>query len=269
MSQGGRLEDAMNEEVKVVTKQRVAGRPKLLVPQIAGFIYCPGCHEPLAARAIAEVLEKLGMGDRAIGVFDIGCNSFLLGMLDIDAVLTPHGRPPDMATGVKRVYPDNIVFTVQGDGGLLSIGADPLLGALTRAEKITIIMLNNAVYGTTGGQMAPTSLEGQVTTTTPNGRDLARTGFPTHAAEMIATFRGVAYSARGAFNTPKNYMRTRKYITSAFQKQMDNVGLSFVEIICACPENWRLSPIDSLKWIEEKMIPEFPLGEFKNVDRIE
>lgn len=269
MSQGGRLEDAMNEEVRVVTKQRVAGRPKLLVPQIAGFIYCPGCHEPLAARAIAEVLEKLRMGDRAIGVFDIGCNSFLLGLLDIDGVLTPHGRPPDMATAIKRVHPDNIVFTMQGDGGLLSIGADPLLGALTRAEKITIIMLNNAVYGTTGGQMAPTSLEGQVTTTTPTGRDLARTGFPTHAAEMIATFRGVAYSARGAFNTPNNYMRTRKYITSAFQKQMDNVGLSFVEIICACPDNWRLSPIDSLKWIEEKMIPEFPLGEFKNVDRIE
>jgi 2-oxoglutarate ferredoxin oxidoreductase subunit beta len=265
----GRFEDAMSEEAKVVTKQRVAGRPKLLIRQTAGFVYCPGCHQPLAARAIAEVLEELGMGDRAIGVFDIGCNSFLLGLLDIDAVLTPHGRPPDMATGVKRVHPDNIVFTVQGDGGLLAIGADPLLGALTRAEKITIIMLNNAVYGTTGGQMAPTTLLGQVTTTTPRGRDMTRTGFPAHAAEMIATFRGVAYSARGAFDTPKNYMRTRKYIRSAFQKQMDKVGLSFVEILCACPANWRMSPIDSLKWMEEKMLPEFPLGEFKNVDKTE
>jgi len=259
----------MNEQDKVVTKQRVAGRPKLLVQQTTGFIYCPGCHEPITARAIAEVLEEMGMGDRTVGVFDIGCDSFLLGLLDIDAVLTPHGRPPDMATAVKRSCPDNMVFTVQGDGGLLSIGADPLLGALTRAEKITIIMLNNAVYGTTGGQMSPTSLVGQETTTTPQGRDMAQTGFPAHAAEMIATFRGVAYSARGAFNNPYNYERTREYIKTAFQKQMNKVGLSFVEILCACPANWRLSPADSLKWIEEKMIPEFPLGEFKNVAKIE
>ena len=259
----------MNEQAKAVTKQRVAGRPKLLVRQTAGFVYCPGCHEPLTARALAEVLEEMGMGDRTVGVFDIGCNSFLLGLLDIDAVLTPHGRPPDMATAIKRSCPDNVVFTVQGDGGLLSIGADPLLGALTRAEKITIIMLNNAVYGTTGGQMAPTSLVGQKTTTTPQGRDMTQTGFPAHAAEMIATFRGVAYSARGAFNNPYNYERTRGYIKTAFQKQLNKVGLSFVEIICACPANWRLSPADSLKWIEEKMIPEFPLGEFKNVAKIE
>ena len=259
----------MGKETKIVTRERVAGRQKLLVPQIAGFVYCPGCHEPLAARAIADVLEELGIGDRTLGVFGIGCSSFLLGILDIDVDLGPHGRPPDMATGLKRVYPDNIVFTVQGDGDLMSIGADPLLGALTRAEKITIIMLNNAVYGTTGGQMAPTSLAGQVTTTTPGGRDIAHFGFPAHAAEMIATFKGAAYSARGAFNTPYNYERTRGYIKTAFRKQMDSVGLSFVEILCACPANWRMSPIDSLKWIEEKMIPEFPLGEFKNVDRIE
>jgi 2-oxoglutarate ferredoxin oxidoreductase subunit beta len=259
----------MSEEVKVVTKRMVAGRPKLLVRQTAGFVYCPGCHQPLAARVIAEVLEEMGMGGRTIGVFDIGCGSFLLGLLDIDAILTPHGRPPDMATAVKRVYPDNIVFTVQGDGGLLSIGADPLLGALTRADKITIIMLNNAVYGTTGGQMAPTSLIGQKTTTTPEGRDRNQTGFPAHAAEMIATFKGVAYSARGAFITPANYQRTKRYIKTAFKKQMDKIGLSFVEILCACPANWHMSPTDSLKWIEEKMIPEFPLGELKNVDKIE
>ena len=258
----------MNEQAEVVTRQRVAGRPKLLVRKTTGFVYCPGCHEPIAARAIAEALEEMGMGDKTIGVFDIGCSSFLLGLLDIDAVLTPHGRPPDMATAVKRICPDNIVFTMQGDGGLLSIGADPLLGALTRAEKITIIMLNNAVYGTTGGQMAPTSLVGQKTTTTPQGRDTTQFGFPTHAAEMIATFRGVAYSARGALNNPYNYERTRKYIKTAFQKQVNSVGLSFVEIICACPANWHMSPEDSLKWIEEKMLPEFPLGEFKNVNEI-
>ena len=254
---------------QVVTRERVAGRPKLLVPQTAGFIYCPGCHEPLVARIIAEVLEEMGMGGKSIGIFDIGCNSFLTGMLDIDAVNGPHGRPPDMATAIKRIYPENIVFTVQGDGGLLSIGADPLLGALTRAEKITIIMLNNAVYGTTGGQMAPTSLVGQKTTTSPQGRDVTHFGYPTHAAEMIATFKGVAYSVRGAVNNPYNYERTRGYVKTAFQKQMNNVGLSFVEIISACPANWHMSPEDSLKWIDEKMIPEFPLGEFKNVDKIE
>ena len=254
---------------QAVTRERVAGRPKLLVPQTAGFIYCPGCHEPLTARIVAEVLEEMEMGDKAIGVFDIGCNSFLLGMLNIDTVLTPHGRPPDMATAIKRVHPDTLVFTVQGDGGLLSIGADPLLGALTRAEKITIIMQNNAVYGTTGGQMAPTSLVGQKTTTTPQGRDVTQFGFPTHAAEMIATFRGVAYSARGAVNNPYNYERCREYIKTAFQKLVNNGGLSFVEIIWACTTNWHMSPEDSLKWIEEKMLAEFPLGEFKNVGRIE
>jgi 2-oxoglutarate ferredoxin oxidoreductase subunit beta len=259
----------VSKEAKVVTKELIAGRPKLLVPQTAGFVYCPGCQEPLTARVIAEVLEEMGMGGQSIGVFDIGCNSFLLGMLDIDAVLTPHGRPPDMATAIKRVHPDNIVFTVQGDGGLLSIGADPLMGVLTRAENITIIMQNNAIYGTTGGQMAPTSLLGQKTTTTPKGRDANTAGFPAHAAEMIASFKGVTYSARGAFNTPANYQRTKRYVKTAFQKQMNKVGLSFVEILCACPPNWHLSPQDCLKWIKKKMIPEFPLGEFKNVNRIE
>ncbi len=259
----------MTEKTEAMTRERVTGRPRLLIPQTAGFVYCPGCHEPLVARAIAEALEEMGMGDETIGVFDIGCNSFLLGMLDIDSVLTPHGRPPDMATAIKHVYPDNIVFTVQGDGGLLAIGADPLLGVLTRAEKITIMMLNNAVYGTTGGQMAPTSLVGQKTTTTPEGRDAIKSGFPIHAAEMIATFKGTAYSARGAVNNPYNYERTREYIKVAFGKQMSKAGFSFIEILVACPPNWHLSPIDSLKWMEEKMIPEFPLGEFKNVDKIE
>lgn len=245
-------------------REKVAGKPSLLVPQVAGFVYCPGCQQPLAARAVAEVLEEMGMGDNAIGVFGIGCSSFLLGILDIDVILGPHGRPPDIATGAKRMHRDNLVFTMQGDGDLLSIGADPLLGALTRAERITIIMLNNAVYGTTGGQMAPTSLMDQITTTTPQGRGMAQAGFPVHGAEMIATFSGAVYSARGALNTPYNYQRTRGYIRKAFEKQMSNTGLSFVEIICACPSNWHMSPTDSLKWIEDEMIPEFPLGEFKN-----
>lgn len=258
----------MKEKAEAMVRERVAGRPRLLVPQIAGFAYCPGCHEPLVARAIAEVLDELKVDDKTIGVFDIGCSSFLLGILDIDSVLTPHGRPPDMATAIKHIYPDNVVFTVQGDGGLLSIGADPLLGALTRAEKITIIMLNNAVYGTTGGQMAPTSLVGQRTTTTPEGRDVSHNGFPMHAAEMMANFRGTAYSARCAVNNPYNYERARECIKTAFEKQAEKAGFSFVEVLSACPSNWRLSPRDSLRWMEEKLIPEFPLGEFKNIDRV-
>jgi len=253
----------------MMTRERIVAKPRLLVPQTAGFVYCPGCHEPLVVKAIAEVLDELEMGDSAVGVFDIGCSSFLLGILDIDSVLGPHGRPPDMATAIKHIYPNNIVFTVQGDGGLLSIGADPLMGALARAEKITIIMINNAVYGTTGGQMAPTSLAGQKTTTTPGGRDVSKHGFPVHAAEMIATFKGTAYSVRCAVNNPYNYGQTRECLKTAFAKQMRGVGLSFVEVLSACPSNWHLSPADALRWIEEGLMLEFPLGEFKNVDKIE
>ena len=151
----------------------------------------------------------------------------------------------------------------------MAIGAESLMGALNRGEKITIIMFNNTVYGTTGGQLAPTTLVEQVTGTTPKGRNPLREGFPVHTAELIATFKGVAYSARGAFNNPYNYERTRGYIKTAFKKQMDNIGLSFVEALSACPTNWHLSPEGSLKQMEQKIIPEFPLGEFKNVDRIE
>ncbi len=216
----------MTKETETIIKERVAGRPRLLIPGVMAFAYCPGCHHPTTARVITEVLEEMGMGDRTVGVFGIGCSTFLMGWLDFDTIGGAHGRPPDLATGAKRAHPENIVFTLQGDGDLLSIGADPLLGALSRGEKITIIMQNNAVYGTTGGQMAPTTLPGQVTTTSPEGRDVATAGFPAHAAEMIATFKGAAYSARGAFTSPKDYNLTKKYIRTAFQKQMDKIGLS-------------------------------------------
>ncbi len=259
----------MSQETKVATKKKIAGKPSLLTPKVEGFAYCPGCQEVLAARVIAEVIEELKMEGNTVGVFGIGCSSFLILRLDIDAIIGPHGRPPDIATGIKRVYPENLVFSIEGDGGLISIGGESLLGVLTRAEKITVIMLNNAVYGTTGGQMAPTSLIGQVTSTSPKGREVSESGFPVHAAEMIATFKGVAFSARGAFISPATYKKTKGYIKTAFQKQMANIGLTYVEILSACPANWHLSPVDSLKWIEENMIAEFPLGEFKNVDKIE
>ena len=184
--------------------------------------------------------------------------------------MAAHGRCPDAATGIKRIYHGRpIVFTIQGDGDCIAIGTESLIHSGARSEKITVIMVNNGNYGTTGGQLAPTTVTGQVTTTTPEGRDPNRDGYPIHAAELVAQIKGTVYSARGAVNTPANFQRTEKYVKTAFQKQIDNVGFSFVEILSACPAGWRKTPLESLKWIEERMIPEFPLGEFKNIDRIE
>jgi len=185
--------------------------------------------------------------------------------LDIDCINGAHGRGPDIATGIKRTLPDTVVFTLQGDGDCLAIGAEPFLNAMFRAENITIIMLNNANYGTTGGQLAPTTLVGQVTTTTPQGRDVAGQGYPAHAAELASTLKGVSFSARGALATASHYRQSKEYVRLAFQRQMSAPGLSFVEIICACPTDWRLSPADSLVRIKDEMLREFPLGIFKDV----
>jgi 2-oxoglutarate ferredoxin oxidoreductase subunit beta len=246
-------------------KVKVWAPKRTLVMPLFG---CPGCQHPTIGRIIAEVLEELGLDGKAIEVIGIGCNSGVA-MLNIDVIQGSHGGAPDMATAIKRLSPDSFVFTVQGDGDCIAIGAGSFIGALTRGEMITIIMCNNANYGTTGGQMAPTTLIGQKTTTTPGGRDAMTDGYPVHVAELAATFRGVKYSARGSLTSPANYQRTKKHIKIAFQKQLDHVGLSFVEILSACPANWHLTPVESLKWIEEKMIPEFSLGEFKNVDQVD
>ena len=253
----------MNRESMI--KVKVPAPARTMIMPLPG---CPGCQHPTIGRIIAEVLEEMDLDGKAIEVTGIGCNS-AVAMLNVDVLLGSHGGAPDMATAIKRLSPGTFVFTVQGDGDCIAIGAGSFIGALTRGEMITIIMCNNANYGTTGGQLAPTTLIGQVTTTTPGGRDAVTEGYPVHTAELAATFKGVAYSARGALSTPANYQRTRRYIKTAFQKQVDHVGLSFVEILSACPANWHLSPVESLGWIEERMIPEFPLGEFKNVDLID
>ncbi|OGO04665.1 MAG: hypothetical protein A2Y91_05820 [Chloroflexi bacterium RBG_13_54_8] len=229
---------------------------------------CPGCQYPTVGRIIAELLEELNLDGKTIEVVGIGCNSGVA-MLNIDAIQGSHGGAPDTATAIKRLSPDSFVYTVQGDGDCIAIGAGSFIGALTRGEMITIIMCNNANYGTTGGQMAPTTLMGQITTTSPEGRGAATGGYPVHVAELAATFKGVAYSARGALTSSADYQRTKKYIKAAFKKQIDRIGLGFVEVISACPANWHMSPVESLKWIREKMVPEFPLGEFKNVDHID
>lgn len=265
-----KVNKTLSYESEITIMEKIIGRPSLLLPSDElPLAFCPGCQDPIVGRIIAEVLEETDLAEKAVCVLGIGCSSFPGFMLDIDLINGPHGRPPDLATAAKRIYPDNLVFTIQGDGDLLSIGADPLLGALSRGEKITIIMLNNTVYGTTGGQAAPTTLVGQKTATTAEGKDPGRFGYPIHAAEMIATFQGVAYSARGSLHTPANFRQTKKYVKTAFEKQMNNVGLSFVEILVPCPTNWHLSPIKSLKRIEEEMINEFPLGEYKSIEQIE
>ncbi|MBI4288955.1 MAG: 2-oxoglutarate oxidoreductase [Chloroflexi bacterium] len=226
---------------------------------------CPGCHEPTAMRAILEALEELDAVGDAVMVVGVGCSFAFQSMVDLDYLVCAHGRPPDGASAVKRVLKgDHVVFTIQGDGDCIAIGAGALINAAARAEKITIFMLNNANYGTTGGQLAPTTPLGHVTSTTPGGRTPAH-GYPVRVPELLATFQGVAYTARGAMNSPANYQKTKGYIKKAFAAQRVSLGLSFVEMLCACPPNWHMTPLDSLKWLEQTVIPQFPLGEFKDV----
>ena len=249
-----------------ITKERIYGKPKLMTP--IPLMHCPGCHYGVIIRLICETIEELGIENRAIGLAGVGCSFAWSMYIGVDMTSCPHGRAPAMATAMKRLHPDTIVFTCQGDGDLGAIGLGCFMNSLLRGEKLTTVFLNNAVYGTTGGQMAPTTLMEMRTTTSPYGRDTKTTGFPLHAAELVATMKGVAYSARCAFNTPANFQKAKKSLKIAFQKQIDGVGYGFVEFLSACPPNWGLTPIDSLKFISEKMIAEYPLGEYKNVDSI-
>ncbi|MEW6034171.1 MAG: thiamine pyrophosphate-dependent enzyme [Chloroflexota bacterium] len=247
-------------------REKVCGWPELWRPIPGAVPFCPGCQEPVVGRVVCEVVHELGIEGSTVAVVGVGCSGFMGMTLDVDCVIAAHGRALDVATGLKRTHPDTIVFTVQGDGDCLSIGAEALIAAMGRGESVTVVMLNNANYGTTGGQMAPTTLVGQVTTTTPEGRHPAKEGYPVHGAELVASFKGVSYSARSALFKPTQYQQTKRYIRSAFEKQRAGMGLSFVEVLSACPVDWRLTPVESLMWIEREMVKEFPLGEFKNVD---
>lgn len=258
----------MRDDTKGMVKERVAGTPRLWVRHPAGARHCPGCHHPQVERLVCEVLEEMGLEGRAIGIAGVGCSTRFFTVVRVDGITTAHGHPPDVATGIKRVRPDALVFTIQGDGDCIAIGAGALINAAARAEKITIVMVNNAGYGTTGGQMGPTTLMGQITSTTPLGRDPS-SGYPVHVAELIAPMKGVVYSARGSLHTPAHYQRTKRYLKAAFQKQVEGVGLSFLEVLAACPPDWHLTPVECLQWIEEEMVKEFPLGEFKSVDRLD
>jgi 2-oxoglutarate ferredoxin oxidoreductase subunit beta len=225
--------------------------------------YCPGCTHGVAHRLIAEVMEEMNLQEKTIGVASVGCSVFAYNYFDCDFVEAAHGRAPAMATGIKRVLPDRIVFTYQGDGDLASIGMAEIVHAAARGENITAIFINNANYGMTGGQMSPTSLPGQKTTSTPQGRDIEQTGFPIRTAEMLATLDGAGYIVRRSLHDPKNIRKAKKSIRLAFETQQRGLGFSMVELLSTCPINWELSPIEALQWIEERMIPVYPLEDFK------
>ena len=225
--------------------------------------YCPGCTHGIAHRLIAEVLDEMKLREKTIGVAPVGCSVFAYNYFDIDFVEAAHGRAPAMATGIKRVLPDRIVFTYQGDGDLASIGMAEIVHAAGRGENITVIFINNAIYGMTGGQMAPTSLPGQKTSSSPSGRDVEQMGFPIHMSEMLCTMEGAGYVVRRSLHDPKNIRLAKKAIRLAFETQKRGLGFSMVELLSSCPTNWNLSPSDALHWIEEKMVPVYPLNDFK------
>ena len=225
--------------------------------------FCPGCTHGIAHRLVAEAIEELGVADRAIGIPGVGCCVFLYYYIPIDTLEAPHGRAPAVATGMKRAQPDKIIFNYQGDGDMAAIGTSEIIHAANRGENITVIYVNNSVYGMTGGQMAPTTLLGQQTTTSPYGRNFETEGYPIRMAEMLATLEGVAYSARVSLHRPKNVMQAKKAIVKAFEMQINKMGFTMVEILSTCNTNWRVSPTEALEVIENEMIPYFPLGVFK------
>ena len=227
--------------------------------------YCPGCTHGIVHRLVAEVIDELGIEGRTIGIAPVGCSVFAYNYFNCDMIEAAHGRAPAVATGVKRSDPENnVVFTYQGDGDLASIGMAETVHAAARNENITIIFINNAIYGMTGGQMAPTSLPGQVTQTSPYGRDTNHCGFPIKVCEMLSELDGPEYLERVTVNNVKNIMKAKKAIKKAFQNQLDGKGFSLVEVVSTCPTNWGMTPQNALKWLEDNMLPYYPLGVYKD-----
>lgn len=222
--------------------------------------YCPGCTHGIIHRLVAECIEELGMQDKAVGVAPVGCAVFAYNYFNCDMMEAAHGRAPAVATGIKRTCPEDLVFTYQGDGDLASIGTAEIVHAAARGEKITTIFVNNAIYGMTGGQMAPTTLVGQVTTTSPYGRNAETQGLPVRMAEMLGTLDGAYYIERTSVHDVPNVLKTKKAIKKAFECQMEGKGFSMVEILSTCPTNWGLNPVESIEWLKENMIPQYPLG---------
>ena len=229
------------------------------------FHYCPGCTHGIIHRLVAEALDELGVGDKAVGVAPVGCAVFAYDYFNCDMMEAAHGRAPAVATGIKRVLPDRAVFTYQGDGDLASIGTAEIVHAATRGEKITVIFVNNAIYGMTGGQMAPTTLPGQVTTTSPYGRDVSHCGYPVRVSEMLATLNGPAYLERVSVHDVPHIKKAKAAIKKAFQLQMEGRGFTLVEVLSTCPTNWGKTPKEAFEWLKSDMLPTYPLGVYKDI----
>lgn len=236
-------------------------RPKSMKDQPTH--YCPGCGHGIIHRLISELIDELGIREELIGVCPVGCSVIAYDYFDFDMVEAAHGRAPAVATGIKRVHPDRLVFTYQGDGDLASIGMAEIIHAAVRGEAFNVVFVNNAIYGMTGGQMAPTTLLDQKTTTTPFGRDAQNEGFPLRVPELLASLPGASYLERQAVNIPANIRKTKKALKKSFLLQKEKRRFSLVEILSPCPAAWRLSPLESLDWLEKEMIPSFPLGVIK------
>jgi len=247
--------------VDIKNMEVVYERPKTLINKITS--YCPGCTHGTAHRLVAEVIDEMGLSDTTIGVASVGCSAFSYEYFNFDFVAAPHGRAPAMATGIKRVKPDRIIFTYQGDGDMISIGTGEIVAAAGRGENITVIFINNANFGMTGGQMAPTTLAGMKTTSSPHGRDVKKMGYPIRASELLSTLDGASYIVRRSLHDAKNIRKAKKAIRMAFETQVRGLGFSMVELLSTCPTNWHLTPTDASDWLEENMIPYYPIGDYK------
>ena len=238
-------------------------KPKALAD--VPFHYCPGCTHGIVHRLVAEVLDELGVEGQTVGVASVGCSVFSYNYFNCDMVQAAHGRAPAVATGLKRALPDNVIFTYQGDGDLAAIGMAETVHAATRGENITVIFINNAIYGMTGGQMAPTSLPGQITQTSPYGRDVKTAGYPIRVCELLSTLSGTALAQRVTVDSVAHVREAKKAIKKGFENQINKRGYSIIEVVSTCPTNWGLSPKEAINWLRENMLPYYPLGVYKDV----
>ncbi|MCQ2542855.1 MAG: thiamine pyrophosphate-dependent enzyme [Lachnospiraceae bacterium] len=230
------------------------------------FHYCPGCTHGIVHRLVAEVIDELGIEGQTVGVASVGCSVFSYNYFNCDMVQAAHGRAPAVATGLKRALPENVIFTYQGDGDLAAIGMAETVHAATRGENITVIFINNAIYGMTGGQMAPTSLPGQVTQTSPYGRDVKTAGYPVRVCELLSTLTGTALAQRVTVDTVAHVKEAKKAIKKGFENQINKKGYSIIEVVSTCPTNWGLSPQEAITWLRDNMLPYYPLGVYKDID---
>ena len=254
-------------EVEKKTENLVYAKPKLITDNV--MHYCPGCSHGTVHKLIAEVIEEMGLAEKTVGISPVGCSVFAYNYIDIDWIEAAHGRALAVATAVKRLYPQNMVFTYQGDGDLSAIGTAESIHAAARGENVVAVYINNAIYGMTGGQMAPTTLVGMKATTAPKGRDPKEHGYPMHMCEILNQLTAPYYLERTSCNTPANVAKTKAAIKKAFQNQLDGKGFSMVEIVTSCPTNWGLDPLESLDFLEQNMLKEFPLGVIRDKSKEE